>query len=192
MQFQKLKKNLAAMIILVRQKGVAVGLVFLLLFVFWLFFYRPNRSELKKMEAQVAGLEREIKMAEFILKEDLPPGDEIRYLSQRLASLENKFPSREGEGLKRISDLAAESGIELISMRPGPREPVVGRESLESISVSYQLRASFFDLVNYLEDLREELPVLVVIDFLDIREIGSSSEKLNINMGVRLFLTVQS
>ncbi len=197
MQFQTLKNNFKRLVRPGQKKIILIFAAVLALVILEFGFYRPSRNQLKKTKTELIRLEEEIKSIEEVIGYGPLREDKIKAISERLIKLENKFPHREGESLRQIADLARKFDINLTSIRPQLRQAVIdekgnpvmaGRKPCESLFVSYQLQGSFFNLVDYLEALRKDIPAAILVEVLDIQRPGSLREKLRVNLGVKIFL----
>ena len=108
-----------------------------------------------------------------------------------------KFPSREEEALRLVSEFARARGISIISMKSRPKTEFldvenksVGMEEkiCRILPVSIELTSSYKDLGQYIEILNESLPAYVTIEKLKIRKESGTASDLRIILELNLYL----
>ena len=138
----------------------------------WFFLlYSPKSADLKKAKDKVSEAERKesslrSELQELkILKEDEPRID------ADLARVKSAVPDQPDLAafIKAANDVAAESGIEWVSVNPA--EPVPGG-ALSNIGLTIQVTGDFFNIVDYLGRLYEMSRAVTVdgIEFASTQE----------------------
>jgi len=121
----------------------------------------------------------------------------IKLLKDRHSKLDMKFPSREEEALRLVSEFARARGISIISMKSRPKTEFldvenksVGMEEkiCRILPVSIELTSSYKDLGQYIEILNESLPAYVTIEKLKIRKESGTASDLRIILELNLYL----
>lgn len=165
-----------------------------------IFYYLPRSRELARIKNKADYLESQVKEIEENISAGPLDGKKIKLLRQELARLEDKFPSQERGSLKKLSDLTKKFKINLVSVRPqakqvfkdeSGRPVIIDGKVCFRLFVSYQLEACFFDLIDYLQALRKELPAAVTVEFLDMRKTRAFPKILEVDLGVNIFLLSQ-
>ena len=96
-----------------------------------------------------------------------------------------------------LSHLTRDLNIELVSIRPQQKRACLdeNRKEIEiegkimrTLSVSIGLRCFYKDLAKYLKALRENLPVFITIERLNIKKGRTDSPRLNVTLDVKLYL----
>ncbi len=111
--------------------------------------------------------------------------------------LSNKFPPKEEESLKLITDIARKMNINVISLQPGSKAELLdaaGKQIfIENMGADYlpimvELSCYFKDLVKYVVELRAALPAFTSINSLEIKKEGQLTGKIRVNIEFNLYL----
>lgn len=172
--------------------GMILFLLGLLIFIDW-----PRQRELSRLRMEFQNVQANIQMTEQIISQGRSMDEEITALLVRSRWIEGKFPSGEEGSLGRLSELARQNNVEIVSMRFEPKRPLltaehsqieVGGKVCQSVLVSLELKSNFKNFVAYLEALKEFLPAYLTVERMEIRK-GSVPEKiLNVSLKVNLYL----
>ena len=105
----------------------------------------------------------------------------------------SKFPEKEEESLRILSDIARNLNIEIISISPKPKRVFEAAGRVEEkicqfISVSMEMRGTYFNLVKYIESLKKDLPAFLSIEELRIKKERIEGSLLNIMLTFKLYL----
>ena len=168
--------------------------VFLIL---WLFIYLPVKKRVRGLQSELSRLESEIKNIESIAgKATMSEG--INSMHQRFQELNNKFPAKEEEALGLFSNFAKKLNIELISIKPKPKEILLDEDDKEIqiegktcqiVFVSVRLRCDYENLVKYIETLKDNLPGFLTIEKLNIAKYKfQNTARLEITLDFNLYL----
>jgi Tfp pilus assembly protein PilO len=164
-------------------------------FILWLFAYFSLRAKIKAASALLEGAEKQIQETESLVADAKSIDEGLLALRQRLQELNSKFPQKEEESLKILSDLARENNIEVRTLRPQSKtQAIQGQEGIGAdgkalwrVLISLEMSASYKDLVAYLDSLKESLNAYFTIEKLEMRK-AEGGGKLGINMDINLYL----
>ena len=87
-------------------------------FVFWLFVYAPGRDSMEDMKSELAVVQAQIVDIESKLDKDVPIGESVRLLKEKFSRLDSRFPEKEEETIRALSELAQKRNIEVVSIQP--------------------------------------------------------------------------
>jgi len=174
--------------------AIVVG-VFL---IFWIFFYGPSRGRANRLKSRLLIAKGEIQDIEAMVDKDRPVSESINLLRKRQEELENKFPEKEEQSLRGLSDLARRFDIEVISISPQQKKIFLDKDSdqvkvsgktCQRVYVGMKIRCSYEGLVRFIEALKEDLPAFVTVEHLEIQKYAAGSRKrLNVVLELNLFL----
>lgn len=174
-----------------QKKILYISAVVLLFFVcFWSFIYRPQGSKFLETKKELAATEKQI--SEIL---SLTKGEE---LSEAVKKLKVSFDKTSGEfsqgeeGLIRnLSDQANRLKIKVKNINTAVSRSldvqVAGRK-LEELSISMNLSAEYRQLGEYLDILRNNLPILVKVTQVDIKGAGEGVPELSIELKLLAYL----
>jgi Tfp pilus assembly protein PilO len=181
-----------------QKKIIVTSLIVILVFlILWLFIYLPNQNSISRIKSEVLNLENQIKGIEEIMGKTRTIEGSIKLLKQRYQELNNKFPPKEEEGLRMLSDFAKRLNIELISIKPQPNVVFIDKnnkkieiegKTCHVVSVSMEVRCFYKDLVKYIETLNKALPAFAIIKRLRINRDKPETSRLNIKLDLNLYL----
>ena len=171
------------------------GSLLILIAVLILLFGFVNRrmNSLKQNLQEVNSQVQEIKTA---MDQDQSIDQTIALLEENVRRLDSKFPTKEEEALRTISDLARKFQLEIVSINSQNKVECVDKNSqkielngktCETIKVRLAIKGTYKDLANYLDALRELLPSYMIVDHLGIARDASGLTKLNINLDLNLY-----
>ena len=152
--------------------------------------YQKAEAEWKRLDRQSQEVER-----------GLEPGKTIetsmQKLDEQLVSLQARFPTREEESLGKLSDLAGEIPVSIVTIKTQPKSEFFNVDqkqlqsngkSLRQVPVTVELRGSYYEVVKYLELLREKMPAHIAVQKLRMTRDSSVPNKLIVDMDLILFL----
>lgn len=182
------------------QKRMALGVSILALAVlsFWVFFYLPGSAQLGRTKSELLKLQEEVGDIERVMDEIKTEGMSIESLKARYEQLHNRFPSKEEESLRQLTDFARKLNLEIVSLSPKPKRELTGRDNkavlidgrpCHLISVTLDMKGSYKYLVSYLKLVRESLPAFSTVELLRLGRMESEKDKLDIALELNLYLS---
>ncbi|MFH1360212.1 MAG: hypothetical protein ABIJ41_04145 [Candidatus Omnitrophota bacterium] len=175
--------------------STGAGLVVFLLA--WGFFYVPVKRRLRELKADYDQTLSHIQRIESIFGGSENMNEGLSRIEERRRELDAKFPLKEEEALKMLSDFARDLNMEMISIEPQPKtifldkngsEVSIEGKTVKKVFVSLSMKGGFRECVGYLEMLKESLQAFVTIESLDVQKSGSGSAKLVINLDLNIYL----
>lgn len=189
------------------QKKIIIhaGIFILALSLAWFFLYSPSRENLSKAKQEFLAVEEEIHEIESLVDGSVPIDQSLSMLKERYQELDSKFPDKEEETLRALSDFAQKLNIDIVSIKPQRKRIVWEKEEEEAVqvdgkvcqcvTVSIDIRCFYQDLVKYVEVLKKELPAFMVVasvrlikDKSRVKELKLTRDKLNVILIVELYL----
>lgn len=160
------------------------------LFLFRIFVYAPQqrklafiKKQLKDAEAQIAEIDR------------LTAGKELSTAMQDLSAQLQKASSRllvkDEDVINGLSGRAKKLKIEIKNLDPDDKITLPNRVpgyDAQELPISMNLSCDFKTLGEYLDILRNDLPVLIRIKQLDITGSGEGRANLNITLKISAYL----
>lgn len=178
-------------IIIVAFIVVSVFLLFVLL------VYRPAKDKVKLIKAELSSLNSQIVYIEGLIGKDKPLHVGIELLQEKLQELEYKFPQKEEETLKQLSDLARKLNIEVITTSPQPKKDFLDENNkmkkiegkvFRTVVVGLKIQCFYKDLVKYVESLKKDISTFVSIEKLKIDKSASGGSKLGVTLQINLYI----
>lgn len=175
----------------------AVGLFIFLLF--WVFFYFPSSKEIASLKNELISTEQQIQGIEMLLAGSQSRDESIRLLKERQQYLSNKFPQKEEESLRLISEVARKRNIDVISLQPGLRTEFLDESGKQTIidgkvasylPITMEVVCFYKDLVGYLSELKNVLPAFVSVINVNVRKDNQLSGKVRSTVGFNLYLLI--
>ena len=173
----------------------AISIVIFL--VVWFFLYAPTRRTLGQFKQALSTVEREIQEIEISGAQNENADKIMNTLQERFQRIDSKFPKKEEEALRLLSDFARKLNIGIIAIHAQPRtlfldenkQKMMGEEkSCYQFSVSLEMKSTYQDLEKYLATLKESLPALVVVERVRITKDPAGTALLNVNLDLSLYL----
>ena len=181
-----------------QKKMVGIAAVVMLLAVLTgVFIYAPTLRKVGLLKNELMVAQNQIEQIEAAVGGGPSIAEGIKLLKDRHSKLDMKFPSREEEALRLVSEFARARGISIISMKSRPKTEFldvenksVGMEEkiCRILPVSIELTSSYKDLGQYIEILNESLPAYVTIEKLKIRKESGTASDLRIILELNLYL----
>jgi len=163
----------------------------------WFLVYLPERNRLHQFKEQLADVENQIRQVQGDAQANKAVEEKIKLLQERYQYVETKFPLKEYEALRLLSDFARKVNMDILSIRSEPKEifldeaqqkiEVEGRVC-QKLPVSVELKCRYQDLLAYLEMLEDFLPAYVTVEGLRIRKDEAGSFKLDMTLDLNLYL----
>jgi len=170
--------------------------IFLLL---WAFFYYPASKEIANLKNELISTEQQIQGIEILLSGSQNRNEAIRLLKQRQEYLNNKFPPKEEESLRIITETARKMNIDVVSLQPGLRtefldeagkQVIIDGRVANYIPITIEVVCFYKDLVGYLTELKNILPAFVSVINVNIKKDDQASGKIRATVGFNLYLLV--
>jgi len=175
--------------------GITIAALFSAL---WFFVYMPSRAEVLKLEAELSDTQSQIRQIEEIMADGKISGIGIGMLKEKYRRLKERFPEDEEEGIAALSTIARSCGIKVVSSSvqaktefvDDSQQPVVFEgKALQVILVSLELKATYKELLKYIQAMRNSLSVLATVESLSIDADEAGPKKLNVVLGVNLYFS---
>lgn len=183
-----------------QKKIIILGCIFFSGFLsLWIFVYLPASKEIRNLKSELALTERQIQEIELLLSGSENRDEAIRQLKQRQQYLSNRFPSREEESLRIITEFARKNNIEVISLQPGSKaefldeagkQMVIDGKIANYLPIMMELRCFYKDLVKYLLELKNNLPAFVSVASLNIKKDNPLTGLLRVSVNFNLYLLI--
>ena len=163
----------------------------------WMFIYLPARGSVNRVRQELGIIENKIQGIEGKLGKNKSMEAGLRLLQEESFSLTAKFPSKEEESIKTLSDLAAKGNVEIISLRPEAKANLLGegekKIEMEGLScykvpINMEIKCTYQGLVEYLISLKESTLADISVERLKINKDASGAGRLNINLDINLYL----
>ncbi|MDD5560671.1 MAG: hypothetical protein PHT50_00865 [Candidatus Omnitrophica bacterium] len=170
--------------------------VFLLL---WIFLYLPSSKEISKLRKELISTQQQIKGIEMLLAGSKSREEAIRLLKEKQQYLNNKFPQKEEESLRLITEVARRMNISVVSLQPGLRaefldqsgKPVlIDGKTVYFLPITIEIICFYKDLVDYLSELKNALPAFVSVINLNIEKDDHYTGKVRASAGFNLYLLI--
>ena len=172
------------------QKNILIELLIFVICIIIVFFflYLPRSFKAGSVRDSLDKYSQEIKQIKSAAGEGLGPEETKKILAKKLEVLELKFPSKEEEIIKRISQVADDLNIEVLSISPGGKTALKDFPKIEGkecyvLPIVVEMNCEFIKIVNYINELTDNFPSLLTVEGLTLSQ--SSTEGL---IGVRLSL----
>lgn len=175
----------------------AVGLfIFLLL---WTFLYYPSSKEIANLKGELASTEQQIQGIEMFLVGSKSRDEAIRLLKQKQQYLSNKFPQKEQESLRLISEVARNMNIEVISLQPQSRtefldasgkQVIIEGKIVNYLPITLEAVCFYKDLVKYALELKNNLPAFINVNNLNIKKDNQTTGKIRVSIEFNLYLLI--
>lgn len=181
------QKNIILTIIII----VAVSLLFLL------FVYYPAKKTVSSIKQEIFDVNSQIQEIEAIVVKSKTRQEGIRLLEQKYHELNAKFPRKEEETLKMLADSALAANMEIISIRPEAKTPLldagshaveIDGKACQKVFVSIELEGGYQNLVKYLESLKKTLPAFINIEKLRVVKNSTETVKVSVTLEVSFYL----
>ena len=169
---------------------MASGVVGFLL-VFWLFIYLPSNRKLKAIKKELGSAQTKIDQINKIVGEK-ELAQVVADLTKKFAGLKSKLPRKDEVIIHNLSKSARELKIDIKKISVLDKIPLgapVAGSNIEKLSISLELAGEFKALGEYLDNLRNNFPILITIDKLSISGRGEAKYTLNASLQLWAYLS---
>ena len=170
--------------------GMGVGIVIFFV-LFWSFIYLPCKREVTVMKEQLSLAQGQIRQINELIGEN-ELVQVVTDLKTNFNSLKSKFPDRDEAIIGYLSQEARNLNIEIKNITISSKESVehkISNFDMEKLYLSINLVCEFKDLGEYLNILRNESPVLVKVNTLDINGRGEGKPNLDVSLQISAYLS---
>jgi len=166
---------------------------------FWVFVYLPSRQKLKELKNEFSIVKNQIRQIEGMFGKGEKMERDKRMLEVQYQNINSKFPEKEEEALGMLSDIAKKFKTKVYSISSQPKVFIldeVGKKLevqgkfCQKILILMKIKASYRDLSEYIDALKESLPAYITIESFVIRNDASGSLKLAVDLNLVLYLLV--
>jgi len=172
-----------------RQKKTlkAVAIIAAAFAVFVIFVYIPMARELSALKRDYDGTISDIGQIMKVVSGGASLEGKINKLNARLEVLNNMFPSKEEVILNTLSEAAARSKVDVISISPGKKRVIkeIGKDviavkacSVQQMDVAMTIRADYKMLNDFAREVREDFPVYIKFDYIGIEKASSDKHPI--------------
>lgn len=164
---------------------------------FYFFIQTPRSSHLRHLQTEFYDKQSQIQQIENVVAQGYALEEGIKLFQKNRKNIDSKFPAKEEEGLKGISDFARHFNMEVTSLKSSSRIPFLflNQEKVEidgktcyQVYAAVEMKGSYEHLVQYLAALKESLPAYISIEKLRIMRDSSGADKLSIFIDFNLYL----
>jgi len=161
-----------------------VGIVLLIFAMFMLLAYLPLRVKEKRLKAEIDSIESDIARIKKIAEGSASIEEAITVLKNKLESLNKEFPAREEIVLRSLSELAAKTNIDIVSMVPQKKKTVtdIAGSSIklkgsivQEMSVSVGFKTNYKNLAAFLNALENDFPVCLRVESVQMSRSGNAA-----------------
>lgn len=148
------------------------GAAALMILVWFMFLFRPQGNRISDLQEEVEAARAEEQSLQATLEQLQAIDADRPALEAELRRLTAAVPPQpELAGfILAAHDIAAEAGIDFMSITPAPPTAVEGQAGLGVIAMGISAQGSFFNVLDFL-DRMEELERVVVIDALNLTRV---------------------
>lgn len=183
------------------QKKIIVfgGAGFLVFLALWLFLYLPSIAKIRNLKKELLLAEAQIQDIEKFLSGARDRGEAIQLLKQREQYLSMRFPQKEEEGLRILSELARKNNIEVISLEPGSKTEFLDESGKQLIiegkianylPMTMEISCFYKDLLKYLSDLKADLPLFASVTDLNVKKDSQLAGRIRASVSFNLYLLI--
>jgi hypothetical protein len=168
------------------------------LVVFMLFVYVPGKNTIARMKAELRETEDKIRDIETLFGKSKTIAETFELLDKRRQELDAKFPQKEEETLRIITDYARKMNIEVTSIKPQAKTAVacddgrivsVDGRTCQKTFVTIEMKCLYQDLVRYCEVWRRDSPAFVSVEGLKIARARSDKPGLlDVTLELNLYM----
>ncbi|HVM40507.1 MAG TPA: type 4a pilus biogenesis protein PilO [Acidimicrobiia bacterium] len=170
--------------------AAVAGAAALMLLVWFMFLYRPQGNEISDLQTELETAQAEEQSLAATL-EQLEAIDADRpALEAELRRLTAAVPPRPelASFILAAHDMAAEAGIDFMSITPSPPGPIDGRADLAVIAMGISAEGPFFSVLDFLDRL-EDLERVVVVDSLNLTRVAPTPPTTTTTQAAAAFTT---
>jgi len=191
------KKTIMKKIINIDKKTITLwGGIGLAILIFFVFVYLPSQRQVTSLKKELEYFNSQISSINSIIDKKKSFQENIFSLQERLKELD-RFPHKEEQTLKIISDIAKESKIDIKNLAPRQKQEFIYAEDLKLsidgkgvivMPVLLSLRCAYNDLIVFLTKLNKDLPAFISVESLEIERSDRSGQKLAAILELNIYL----
>jgi Tfp pilus assembly protein PilO len=170
--------------------ALAVLAAILLVVLFWLLLWQPQRAELTEVEEQIAAQQQQQQQLGLELQRLRMIREEAPEVEAQLAAAEAVLPRSSAlpSALRQLQLAADESGVVLQSLSASPPTQLPNAsEGLSSIDVTLQLAGGYFQLVDFLRRVEDPSITPRGLRWGNATLTRGEYPTINIGLGGRMF-----
>jgi len=159
------------------------------------FFYLPQSIKANSTKQSLDSFRRDIAQIKSIIEGGSSIEESKKILKNKLEILETRFPPREGEIIKRISQVAKDLNIEILSLTPSVKTPLKDSPSVEGkncyvLPIAIEATGEFVKVIDYLKELTNKLPYFITIEGINLTKSDKDGLlKIRLSLNAYLLLT---
>ena len=163
---------------------------------FFVFIYLPSQRQVASFKKELVFFDSQISNIDAMIDKKKSLQENIFLFQERLKELD-RFPDKEEQTLKIISDIAKESKIDVRNLSPSQKQEFTYADDLRLsiegkdvivMPVLLNLHCSYNDLVAFLGKLSKGLPAFISVESLQIGKPDKSSQKLTAILKLNIYL----
>lgn len=164
------------------------ALTFLILF--WFFIYAPQSKKFNQIKASLAQTDAQInEISGLMAGKDMATA--IKELRSKYETIKSRLPDQDEDAVGKIIDEAKKLRIEIKNITPASRIPLGDKVPgfyLEELPISLNFSCDYRMLGEYLNNLRNNSPLLIRIRRVNIKGKGEGVGNLDINLEISAYL----
>jgi hypothetical protein len=183
------------------QKKIIIisSIVFFIFLFFWVFLYLPAAKEIGSLKKELVLTSNQIQAIELLLSGSGSRDQAIRLLKQKQQYLNSKFPQKEEESLRFVSDLARKNKIYIISLQPGSKTELLDENGksltiqgkvANFLPITMEVSCFYKDLVKYLLELKNNSPAFISVISLNVKNDIQQNGKVRASITFNLYLLI--
>ena len=154
-------------------------------------------KHIDSLRTELSGIENQIQQTE-VSDVSEPLGQRMNSLEEKSLELDSKFPAKEEEALRFLSDFAKKSAMDVISSQfqsrkdflqpPENKKIEAAGKTCQSFLLTMEMKGSYKDFLEYLASLKKSLPAYMTVERLKMIKDPSGAFQLNITVDLNLYL----
>jgi uncharacterized protein YfbU (UPF0304 family) len=155
--------------------------------------YTPRKAKFVALQSELDRIKSQIDQLE---QNGFMKG-EMSSVEVMIQELDRKFPKKEEETIRRLSDLAKTRGVVIVSLRTQSKTDCyaefqqaikIENKSCQKVRVLIDIKSTYKDMVEYVQSLKKELPAYITIEKLNMQKINPAEPALNVSLELNLYL----
>lgn len=182
---------------------IIAGICISIILLFWAFIYFPANKKLRILKAELNSIKGEIAQIESRGggKEGYDIAKMIESIQKDFNAAMQKLPGQEEETLRFLSDKANKLGLDIVSMQPSPKRPLLDvnnnpvfleNKQCVEMSIAIQISGLYKSIGEYLKILRDQSPALIKVEGVRIQKDEAIAPRLRVNLELALCLLRES
>lgn len=160
--------------------------------VLWVFIYNPAKNEMRRLRTELSVFQTEVNKIKRVAGGEKNLDISYKKFYKKYVNLEERLPTDERSALSALSSEANKMKIEVLLIKPEKARkcslPIdIKEREVKEMPISMNIRCGYMKLGEYLNILREKLPMLMSVDRVDI---ARSKEKDAAYLDIWLKLTL--